>query len=370
MLLQEVPKSLGREPDVSSVPGQSGSLLYVQDSHNNLRWLVDSGALYSIVPPTYAQRCKGPTGANLQAANGTKIACYGTTEKTLMIGNKKFEFEFLVADVKNNILGADFLAEHHLAPNHRAATLIDLSCFDTLPATITKGAKPTPVTLINEINDPYYRLLDKYPDVITPSFTIKDTKHGILHHIPTEGRPVQFRSRRLCPEKLAVAKEELGKLEKLGICYRGKSEWASPLLVTTKPDGGWRVCGDYRRLNSMTPDDRYPVRTLQDFTSELEGKTIFSKIDLLKGYHQIPVAPEDVGKTAVITPFGLFIFPRTPFGLKNAGQDFQRLMDRIFGDIPHVFVYIDDILVASSTPEEHLQDLKKVFDILLLLPVR
>ena len=159
-----------------------------------------------------------------------------------------------------------------------------------------------------------------------------------------------------------MAKEEIGKLEKLGICYRGKSEWASPLMVTTKPDGGWRVCGDYRRLNSMTPDDRYPVRTLQDFTSELHGKKIFSKIDLLKGYHQIPVADEDVCKTAVITPFGLFVFPRTPFGLKNAGQDFQRLMDQIFGEIPHVFVYIDDILVASETEDEHLKDLKIVLD--------
>ena len=67
----------------------------------------------------------------------------------------------------------------------------------------------------------------------------------------------------------------------------------------------------------MTSDDQYPVRQLQDFTSELSGKSVFSKIDLLKGYHQIPVADEDVPKTAVITPFGLYVFPRTPFGLKT-----------------------------------------------------
>ena len=111
----------------------------------------------------------------------------------------------------------------------------------------------------------------------------------------------------------------------------------------------------------MTQDDQYPVRQLTDFTSELAGKSIFSKIDLLKGYHQIPVADGDIGKTAVITPFGLFIFPRTPFGLKNAGQDFQRLMDEILGDIPRVFVYIDDILVASENLQQHLQDLELVF---------
>ena len=111
----------------------------------------------------------------------------------------------------------------------------------------------------------------------------------------------------------------------------------------------------------MTTDDRYPVRTLQDFTSELHGKKFFSKVDLMKGYHQIPVADEDVQKTAVITPFGLFIFPRTPFGLKNAGQDFQRLMDEILGDIPRVYVYIDDILIASETLEQHVEDLTAVF---------
>ena len=128
-------------------------------------------------------------------------------------------------------------------------------------------------------------------------------------------------------------------------------------MVTTKPCGGWRVCGDYRRLNAMTSDDTYPVRQLTDFTA----KSIFSKIDLLKGYHQIPVADGDVPKTAVITPFRLYIFPRTPFGLKNVGQDFQRLMDEILGDIPRVFVYFDDILVVSENLQQHLKDLDIVF---------
>ena len=101
-----------------------------------------------------------------------------------------------------------------------------------------------------------------------------------------------------------------------------------------------------------------------DFTANLSGKTIFSKVDLLKGYHQIPVAENDIGKTAVITPFGLFIFPRCPFGLKNAGQDFQRMMDAILGDLPFCYVYLDDILVFSNSPEEHMSHLKQIFDLL------
>ena len=365
--MHHVGKTLGvkREAgaaNVSVVAGESDSfLLHVQDTRRNEQWLVDGGALLSILPPTRQQRRLGPSGAQLRAANGSEIKCYGNVSRTITIGQTDFEFTFTIADVKNRIIGADFLAHFYLAPNHRDALLINLQDFSTLPATHARGATSSPVNFVSTADDPFFKLLDEYPDIQTPTFTIKEPKHGVRHHIPTDSPPVQSRARRLDPEKLAVAKAELEKLVDLGIAYRGKSEWSSPLLVTTKPCGGWRVCGDYRRLNAMTTDDRYPVRTLQDFTSELQGKKFFSKVDLMKGYHQIPVAEPDIKKTAVITPFGLFIFPRTPFGLKNAGQDFQRLMDEILGDIPRVYVYIDDILIASETLEQHLEDLEAVF---------
>ena len=361
---------------MNAATGQNGHLLHVKDENEGNRWLVDGGALLSIIPPTKSQRRLGPNGTQLCAANGTKIECYGKTRKTLLIGNRSFEFDFIIANVRQRILGADFLASFYLAPNHRDGTLIDLDNLDVLPATFAQNAKTNHVTYINEVNDPCYKLLDSFPEILTPSFTPKEVKHGVTHHIPTTGRPVQSRARRLDPEKLKVAKAEIDKLVQLGICHRGKSEWSSPLMVARKPClspctctpttpcGGWRVCGDYRRVNALTTDDKYPVRTLADFNANLHGKKVFSKIDLVKGYHQIPVAPDDVGKTAVITPFGLFIFPRTPFGLKNAGQDFQRLMDSILGDLPYVFVYIDDILVASDNMEEHLEHLKTVFQIL------
>ena len=361
--LQTAKRSGQQIGDVNYVAGQKKDnyLLHVVDTRRKEKWLVDGGALLSIVPPTPSQIKNGPIGDDLRAANGSSILCYGSIDRTLSIGGIDFPFEFTVAAVSQRILGADFLANFYLAPNHRDAQLLNLRDFSTLPAQHAHGAVSNPVNFVSHADDPCFKLLDSYPEILTPSFKIKEPKHGVRHHIPTTGSPVQSRSRRLDPEKLAVAKAELTKLEELGICHKGRSEWASPLLVTTKPCGGWRVCGDYRRLNAMTTDDRYPVRSLQDFTSELAGKSIFSKIDLLKGYHQIPVADEDVGKTAVITPFGLYIFPCTPFGLKNAGQDFQRLMDEILGDIPRVFVYIDDILVASESLEQHLEDLDIVF---------
>ena len=338
-------------------------LLHITDNSRNEKWLVDGGALISIIPPTPQQRRRGPDGTKLRAANGSSIACYGTTNRSITIGKETFAFSFTIADVQQRILGADFLAHNYLAPNHRDAELLNLQDFSTLPAEHARNLNYSPVNYIRDDSDPYNKLLDTYPDILTPTFRLKNPEHGVKHRIPTDPaqRPVQSRARRLDPEKLAVAKKELGKLEELGICYKGRSEWSSPLLVTTKPCGGWRVCGDYRRVNAMTTDDRYPVRTLQDFTSELHGKKFFSKVDLMKGYHQIPVAEEDIGKTAVITPFGLYVFPCTPFGLKNAGQDFQRLMDEILGDLPRVFVYIDDILIASESREQHLQDLDTVF---------
>ena len=361
----------------SSASFTNNDLLYVHDGTTKQRWLIDGGAVLSIMPPTAAQRLKGPTSNHLQAANGTRIKCYGVNNVQIHLSDRKVNFPVTVADVKQNILGADFLAQSYLAPNHRDGTLIDLKNMSVLRADFAKGDEPIRVNHISQANSPYYKLLDeKHPNLSNPTFRVKEVDHGVHHHIPTEGHPVQARARKLDPEKLSVAKAEIDKLVELGVCERGKSEWSSPLLVTTKPCnspctcdqqkpcGGWRVCGDYRRLNNMTTTDRYPVKNLQDFNADLRGKKIFSKVDLLKGYHQIPVNPKDVKKTAVITPFGLFLFPRCPFGLKNAGQDFQRLMDRILGDVPHTFVYLDDILIASDSMEQHLEDLERVFNIL------
>ena len=93
--------------------------------------------------------------------------------------------------------------------------------------------------------------------------------------------------------------------------------------ITPKPGGGWRPCGDFRSLNAATIDDHYPIPHIGDFNGNLQGKTIFSKIDLARGYHQIPMAESDICITAIITPFGLWEFLRMPFGLKKAAQTFQ-----------------------------------------------
>jgi hypothetical protein len=112
----------------------------------------------------------------------------------------------------------------------------------------------------------------------------------------------------------------------------------------------------------VTKADRYSAPNIQDFTVRLHGCTVFSMLDLHKGYYQMPVRAEDIPKTAVITPFGLREFLRMPFGLKNAGQSFQRLMDRLMAGLDFVFVYLDDILIASPDQQTHLHYLRLVLE--------
>ena len=132
----------------------------------------------------------------------------------------------------------------------------------------------------------------------------------------TTGAPVYSRFRRLSPEKLAAAKSSFAEMERIGICSKAASPWASPLHKVLKPDGSWRPCGDYRRLNLITEPDHYPMPNIADLTNSIGKSCVFSKLDLLKGYFQVPVHPSDIPKTAIITPFGSYVFHYSTFGLK------------------------------------------------------
>jgi transposase InsO family protein len=114
---------------------------------------------------------------------------------------------------------------------------------------------------------------------------------------------------------------------------------------------------DYRRLNAQTLPDRYQPPRIEDLVTSVKG-SIFSKLDLRSGYHQIPVEPADIPKTAVNTPFGLFEFIRMPFGLRTAGSTFQRFMDHVVRGLKGVVVYIDDILIFADNHEQHLSRLR------------
>ena len=354
-------KRPGQPLTAASAAGHASRLLYIWDRALGRRFLVDTGAAISLFPASRRdkQQRPSPGTTRLVAANGTPIATFGTTELTIDLGFKQCKWSFTVANVDLPILGADFLSRYGLAVDLRSRRLLDLSSHDGIrlrkSASATLGLHTVHTDNIGQI------LTMEFPELLTPSFRTATAKHGVQHFIETTGPPPFAKARRLTPDKLAIAKKEFKLLEDLGIVRRSNSPFASPLHMVPKADGGHRPCGDYRNLNAATKPDRYPIPHIQDFAMNLRGARVFSKVDLYKGYYNIPVAEADIHKTAVITPFGLFEFLRLPFGLCNAAQSFQRLMDTVLRDIPCIFVYLDDILIATPDEASHRRALRQLF---------
>ncbi len=153
-------------------------------------------------------------------------------------------------------------------------------------------------------------------------------------------------------------------METAGVIRPSKSPYASPVVVVTKKDGSLRLCIDYRKLNSCSTRDAFPLPRIDEALEALGQAKYFSTLDLTSGYWQVEVAEQDKHKTAFSTPMGLFEANRMPFGLQNAPSTFQRLMTSCFGDLnfTHLLIYLDDIIIFSKSFNEHLARLQLVFD--------
>ena len=156
-------------------------------------------------------------------------------------------------------------------------------------------------------------------------------------------------------------KEEIDKLLEAGVIRNSHSSWLAPIIVVLKGDRGKRLVIDYRALNKVMRKFVWPMPKVEDIFSQLNGAKYFSTLDLRARYHHIGLTTDSIPKT-FISPFGKYEYIKVPFGLAQAPAYFQELMTRVLKDLPFAMAYLDDIIIYSSTPEEHLEHIRTVFE--------
>ena len=239
---------------------------------------------------------------------------------------------------------------------HFCSSLLYASYFSSLPASYTRD--PLQQQQLNE-------LFKKYQDVFIQGDEDLDNTPLLEHGIETHGPPLRQPYRRQNP---AVRREEMAQVQQIlssNVIRPSNSPWASPVVMVRKKDGSLRFCVDFRQLNAATVKDAHPLPRIDDLLDALHGAKWFSTLDLKSGYWQVPITEQDKEKTAFRTSSGqLFEFNQILFGLCNAPATFSRLMDRVLAGLhwETCLFYLDDIIVFSSTWEEHLARLREVFE--------
>nr|CAH66013.1 OSIGBa0093M15.3 [Oryza sativa] len=259
------------------------------------------------------------------------------------------------------ILGIDWLSRHRgvIDCANRKVTLTNsngetVSFFASSPK--SHGG------VLNQVALQEIPIVQDYPDVFPEDLSGMPPKRDIEFRIDLVPgtNPIHKRPYRMAANELAEVKKQVDDLLQKGYIRPSTLPWGAPVIFVEKKDHTQRMCVDYRALNEVTIKNKYPLPRIDDLFDQLEGATVFSKIDLRSGYHQLRIREEDIPKTAFTTRYGLFECTVMSFGLTNAPAFFMNLMNKVFMEYldKFVVVFIDDILIYSKTKEEHEEHLR------------
>jgi len=268
--------------------------------------------------------------------------------KSLRVRNHAVPFERKSSQTSTNFLNLGYLpVMHSVAP---------FAEIDTMLGTNSSLA----TSHVNKLRE----LVIAYHDVFSWEGQAIGRSNVTKHEIHTEGsRPVWIPPRRIPVHYEQELGELIADMLKKNIIKPSTSPWSSPLMLVHKKDGSLRVCVDYRKLNSITKRDSFPLPRIDTTLDALRGSPVFSTLDLAAGYWQVELKDSDKAKTAFAIPSGLYEFQTMPFGLSNAPATFQRMMPKVLaGLVPHqCLVYLDDIIIHGQDLDTHLSNLETVF---------
>lgn len=236
---------------------------------------------------------------------------------------------------------------------------------DNRQMTLDSELDLTNTELNNDQKEKVRQLIKEYPDVFNQKTgRTKKLRHQI--NVTPQSTPHNSPPFRYAPARKKVIEENIDDMLKEGIISPSNSPWASPVILVPKKDGSLRFCVDYRKLNALTIRDAYPLPRIDDTLDSLQEAKFISTLDLRSGYWQVEMDKQSREKTAFVTHKGLFEFNVMPFGLTNAPATFQRLMDIVLAGLKWqcCLVYIDDVVIFSPNFEQHMIDLRNVFQAL------
>lgn len=293
-------------------------------------------------------------------ANGISCRSIGVVDLPVTLrGRFRLIETLIVPDLPHLlILGADFWRLMGVVPDLRRNEW----CFSSEPILVNAVEQMSGQSMLSPLEK------DRLQAVIDRNVNLMGKQLGCTtmaeHVIVTNSPAIKQRYYRVNPVIQAQIDKELDEMLKLDIVEPSSSPWSSPILLVKKKDGSYRFCVDFRKLNSVTVRDSYPLPQVSDTLDKLRDARYLSSLDVKSAYWQVPMAESSKQYTAFTVPNrGLFQFKRMPFGLHNAPATWQRLIDTVLGhDLePHVFVYLDDVIIVSQTFEQHLTILEEVF---------